>query len=158
MNVPRRIAPCLLLLALAAGCGGDDNPTEPPPPASGTTIADVVGSWSATSSVHTNNADSSETLDAIAAGAELRFTMLTGGGTRTWVEFGAFSDEWDAAVTISGSALTSNPVEEGRPTRVFQFTLVGGVLTLTDANSEFDFTLADGAPVSTTEVIVFARS
>ena len=155
MNVLRRVTPCLLAFALVAGCGSDDDPTEPP--VSGITTADLVGSWTATSLVHTNNANASETLDVIAAGGEVRFTMLVGGGTRTWTEFGT-SDEWDAAVTISGSTLTSNPVEEGRPTQAWQFTLVEDVLTMTDGNSEFDFTLTESAPVSTTEVIVFVRN
>lgn len=139
----------LLAAALLAGCGGDD-PVEP----EGLTMADLVGSWIATSDTHTNNANAAETFDVVAAGGEIRLTLLTSGGVRTWVEFGTFSDEWDSAVTLSGSTLTSDPVEEGRPTRVWTVTLIGDVLTLTDTDSEFDFTLTGAPPVSTTEVVV----
>ncbi len=81
--------------------------------------------------------------------------MLSGGGTRTWVDFGTFSDEWDAAVSLSGNTLTSDPVEEGRPTRVWTFTLVDGLLTMTDTDADWDFTLTGATPVSAIEVIVF---
>lgn len=150
MITARRIAPFVLLAALLSGCGGEDP--------SGPSVADLVGSWTATSDTHTNNANSSETFDMVAGGGSVDFTMLAGGGTRTWVEFGTFSDEWDAAVSVSGSTLTSDPVESGRPTRVWLFTLVGGVLTMTRTDSEWDFTQTGATPVSTTEVIVFVRS
>ena len=145
----------LLLAALVAGCGGDEDPTAPE---TGVTIADLVGSWHATSDILTNNANPAETFDMIAAGGEVRFTMLAGGGTRTWVEFGTFSDEWDAAVSLSGNTLTSDPVEEGRPTRVWTFTLVDGLLTMTGTDADWDFTLTGATPVSATEVIVFVRN
>lgn len=74
------------------------------------------------------------------------------------MEFGSFSDEWDSAVTLNGGTLTSDPVEAGRPTRVWTFTMAGGALTITDASAEFDFTLAGAAPVSTTEVVVLTRN
>ena len=69
----------MLVAVLLAGCGGDD-PIEP---ATGITIEDLVGSWIATSDAHTNNANSAETFDMIAAGGEDRLTILAGGGTRT---------------------------------------------------------------------------
>ena len=143
-----------LLLVALAGCGDDDS-TSPEP---ALTIEDLVGSWTATSVIFTNNADPSQSVDVIAEGVGVRFTMLTGGGTRTWIDAGADSDEWDALVTISGSTLTSVPAESSRPTRIFAFTLVNNVLTLTDTNSEFDFTDTGAAPVSATEVGTFVRN
>jgi hypothetical protein len=94
----------------------------------------------------------------ISNGGEVRVTVLANGGTRTWVEFDTFSDEWDSATTVNGSTLTSDPVEAGRPTRVWTFTLVNGTLTMTDAASEWDFTLTDATPVSATEVVVRVRN
>ena len=38
------------------------------------------------------------------------------------------------------------------------FTLVGSVLTVTDATAEFDFTLSGAAPVAATQVVAFNRS
>jgi len=146
-----RPASVLFLMTLLIGCG-DDDPVALPE--EGITIADLVGSWIATSNTYTNNANSAETFEMIGAGGEVRLTMLAGGGTRTWVTFGTFSDEWDSAVTLSGSTVTSDPVEAGRPTRVWTITLVNGTLTMTDAASEWDFTLSDATPVSATEVVV----
>ena len=151
MRTLARIVPVCLLLSLSlSGCGGDD-PAGP----AGLTINDLVGSWIATSDTHTNNANSSESLDLIAEGGEVRFTMLSGGNTRIWVTFGTFSDEFDSAVTLSGTTLTIDPVEAGRETVVLEITLVGNVLTMTNADAEFDFTQSGATPVPTTEVLVF---
>jgi hypothetical protein len=150
----RRFAPVLVFTVLLAACGEDD-PTQP---ADVVTIADFVGSWTATSLVYTNNADAGETFDLVAAGGEARFTMLDGGGTRTWIELGTFSDEWDSAASLQGDNIVMDPVEVGRETRVWAYTLVNGVLTVTDTDSEFDFTLSDAPPVSATEVVVFVRN
>jgi len=151
MTPIRRVVPFLFLLPLLlSGCGGDS-----PTAAAGLTIGDLVGSWIATSDTHTNNANSSETFDLVAEGGEVRFTMLSGGDTRIWVELDTFMDEWDSAVTLSGTTLTVDPVEAARSTEVFEITLVGDVLTMTNVDSEFDFTLSSATPVSTTEVLVF---
>lgn len=154
MKVARSLVACLLLAVLVAGCG-DDDPTSPE---GGITLGDLVGSWIATSDTHTNSADPTETFDMIAAGGEVRVTVLASGGVRTWVDFGTFSDEWDSAVTLSGNSLTSDPVEVGRPTVVWTVTLVNDVLTLTRPDGEWDFTLTGAPPVSTTEVVVFVRN
>ena len=151
-----RVSSIALMLVALAGCG-DDDPTGSSDDA--LTIEDFVGSWTGTSLVFTNNANPSESVDVIAEGAAaVRFTVLTGGGTRTWVDAGADSDEWDALVSISGNTMTSVPAESSRPTRTYTFTFVGGVLTLTDTNSEFDFTDTDATPVSATEVATFVRN
>jgi hypothetical protein len=151
MKVARTLVPFLLLAVLVAGCGDDD----PSAPETGLTLGDLVGSWIATSDTHTNNANAAESFDMIAAGGEVRVTVLASGGARTWVEFGTFSDEWDAAITLSGNTLTSDPVEVGRPTVTWTVTLVNDVLTLTRTDAEWDFTLTGAQPVSTTEVIAF---
>lgn len=138
----------LVVLLLALGACGSDSPT-----ASGLTLDDLVGSWIATSAVFTNNANASETFDIVAAGGEVRFTMLAGGNTRIWTDDGTTPDEFDAAVTLSGSTLTIDPVEVGRETATFAITLVNSVLTMTDANADFDFTLTGATPVSATFVL-----
>lgn len=153
LKVARRIVPLVLVATLAAGCG-DEDPTGVE---DGLTIEDLVGSWIATSVTHTNKANPAETFDIVGAGGEVRSTILTGGRARTWVEFGSSMDEWDSLATLSGTIITSVPTEAGRPTRTWEFTLVGGVLTLTD-DGEFDFTLTGATPVSTTEVIVSVRN
>lgn len=74
---------------------------------------------------YTNNSSPSQTFDMVANGGETRITILAGGGMRTWVDFMTFSDEWDSQVTVSGNILTSVPVEAGRDTRIWVFTLLG---------------------------------
>ena len=150
-----RNASVLLVMILLVGCGDDD------PVAlvdEGITIADLVGSWTATSNTYTNNANAAETFELISNGGEVRVTVLADGGTRTWVDFDTVLDEWDSAATVNGATITSVPVEAGRPTRVWTFTLVNGILTLTDATSEWDFTLSGATPVSATEVVVLVRN
>jgi hypothetical protein len=139
------IALSVLLSALSAllltSC--DDQPTEVEP----FTIADLVGSWTASSHVYTNNANSSETFDIIANGGNTRLTVLNGGGTRTWVEFGTFNDEWDALLTLNGNTLTSTPVKASRDVVNFTLMGIGDDISLTRTDSAFDFTLSD-APQS----------
>jgi len=148
----RLIAVVSTVLFLAA-CSDSDSGTRPEE----ITVADLVGSWTASSLVFTNNANSAEKFDVIAAGGENRVTVLDGGRARTWIDFGTFSDEWDAQLSIAGNVLTSRPAEVSRSVRSWTFTLEGNVLTLTDSSSEFDFTLANGTGVSATEVVTFMR-
>ena len=151
--------PSFLVVAavvLAAGCSSD-GPTD----VQTLTIADLVGSWSASSEVFTNNADPSQKFDLIALGGENRFTMLPGGGTRTWIGLGTFQDEWDSQATLDagGTTLTLTPVEASRAVRTFTVTLDGTVLTLHSTDVTFDFTLTDpsgGTPA--TVDIVFVKT
>lgn len=155
----RPLAPLLTTALLLAACGGGDGPTGPGGD-SGTALAvtDLIGSWKATSVIHTSKSNSSQTFDVIAGGGEVRFTMLANTGTRTWTSFGGVSDEWDSAVSLSGNVLTTTPVEAGRPARTWTVSLANNVLTMTDSDSMWDFTLSGAPPVSTVEVIVFARN
>lgn len=140
-----------LLVFAAAGCG--DDATEPAP----VTIADLAGSWTATSVKLTNNADPSQQFDIVTAGGEVRFTLLTNGGFRTWVELGEIMDEWDALLTLSGNTATTTPAEASRPTRHYTFSLDGDVLTLNSSDAEWDFTLSGADPVPASESSVYLR-
>ena len=153
MKLMRSFVLVLVAAVLTISCSDSATDSGDPP----ITVADLVGSWTASSATFTNNANSSETFDIVAEGGETRVTVLAGGGARTWVELGDFSDEWDALLTIVSDNLTSTPVETSRDVRVWTFTLVGSVLTLTDTTSEFDFTLTGVAGVPATEVVVFVR-
>jgi hypothetical protein len=138
------------LLVAAVSCNSDKEDLI--------TIDDFVGSWKANSFVLTNNSNSSETFDLVANGGEVRFTMLEGGRVRTWIEFGTFSDEWDALATLDGNTMTTTPAESTRPVQKMTYVMDGSTLTLTNKNSSFDFTL-DGEPaVPATSVAVFVRN
>jgi hypothetical protein len=153
MVFPRSLVLVVLVLVTSAACGGDDG-TAPDV----TTVADLVGSWTATSQVFSNNANSAETFDWIGNGGETRVTVLTGGRSRTWTSIGTFSDEWDAQLSISGAVLTSTPAESTRPVERFTFSLNGDVLTLTNASTAFDFTLTGAATVPATVSLVLQRN
>ncbi len=154
MRIARSITLIVLTALVAVACSDSSSGPENP---DAVTLADLVGSWTASSHTFTNNANSSESFDVVANGGETRTTVLNGGGHRTWFELGTFSDEWDAQLSISGTTLTSTPAEASRETRVWTFTLVGNTLTLTRSDAEWDFTLSGGAGVPATEVVVFVK-
>ena len=142
-----------LIVASVISC--DKNSVEPEP---AVTINDIVGSWNATSYVLTNNSNSSEVIDLIANGGELRFTMLDGGGVRTWITVGSFSDEWDSQAKLTNSStLVLTPVEAARGVNTFEFVLENNTLDLTNYNDSFDFTLTGATEVPATSVVIFVR-
>jgi len=149
----KRFITVVSVLFSVAACSGSDKAAGPDE----ITIADLVGSWTASSLTFTNNANPGQKLDLIALGGENRMTVLDGGRARTWLEFGTFSDEWDAQLTISGNTLTSQPAEASRDVQTWAFSLEGNVLELSDTSSEFDFTLAGGDAVPATLVVVLIR-
>ena len=147
---------CLsLLIVTTYGCS-DDNPDLTPQ----VTIANFEGSWKASSAIFTNNSNPSESLEFIGAGGEIRYTMLTGGNTRSWIEFQSDPvDEWDAVVTLgNNNTLISNPVETTRPVQTATFVLGNNTITLTNNNASFDFTLSGAAEVPATSVIIFVSN
>lgn len=143
-----------LVTTLTFSCSSDDDSSDSTPDNS-LKLSDLQGSWIATSMLQTNNANASESFDLVLNGAEVRYTMLAGGGTRTWIDFGEFQDEWDAQGSLSGNILTMTPEEASRGVNVFLIEKQGNVITLTNSNDEFDFTLSGETPVSTTSVTVF---
>jgi len=149
----KRFITVVSVLLSVAACSGSDKAAGPDE----ITIADLVGSWTASSLTFTNNGNPGQKLDLIALGGENRMTVLDGGRARTWLEFGTFSDEWDAQLTISGNTLTSQPAEASRGVQTWTFSLEGNVLELSDTSSEFDFTLAGGDAVPATLVVVLIR-
>ena len=141
-----------IIVAVAISCEkGEEEPSL--------TIDDFVGSWDATSFLFTNKANAGETVDLIALGGELRFTMLDGGGVRTWFTLDTISDEWDSQAVLSGSStLTLTPVEAERGVRSFEYVLDNNSLILTNSQDSFDFTLSDGPEVPAVSVSNFARN
>ena len=145
---------CIAITSLTLSCSSDDD-SQPVTPDNSFTLSDFVGSWIATSALHINNSNASENFDMIANGAIIRFTMLAGGGTRTWIDFGTYQDEWDAQASLSGNVITMTPVETSREEAVFVVEKEGNIITLTNSNDSFDFTLSGATPVSSTSVSTF---
>ena len=152
--------PAVRLLSLIAAAAvftaacSESSPAEP----EGITIADLVGSWKASSALFTNQANPSQQFELVSAGGELRTTVLQHGGARTWLDIGPVSDEWDAQLTLTGNQLTSTPVEASRPVRHYTVELVGNQLTLTSSDGTFDFTLSGATATPATEKVVFQRN
>lgn len=139
-----------LIMLVSTGC--DDDEVAP-----SYTINDFVGSWTATTFVHTSNSEPEQSIDLTEIGGEVRFTVLAGGKIRTWVEIGTYSDEWDALVTLSDDEMTTTPSESTRPGTIHTFDYDGTTLKLTNLDDTFDFTLMGAPGVSTTSVGNFER-
>lgn len=123
------------------------------------TIQDLAGSWNATSYMITNKSNALVSVDLIALGGELSFTMLENGGVRTWFVLESFSDEWDSqAVLTNSQTLTLTPVEAQRGVNTFEFVYDNNTLKLTNQNDSFDFTLSGAAEVPATSVTIFERN
>ncbi|MCG6957249.1 MAG: hypothetical protein LJF04_14765 [Gemmatimonadetes bacterium] len=159
MRPSRSLFFLLAAAVLATACSSSSSPADVTGPTP-LTVADLVGQWNATSMVFTNNADASQTFDLIAAGGDARFTMLTGGKVRNFLDLGDFHDQWDALVTMNSSdmTLTATPAESTRPVQHYAFTLSGTTLTLTNKDATFDFTLTGATGVSATSVTVFTKT
>ena len=153
-SIVRRSSLLTLVAVVASACGSDSS-TEPEPDR--LTIADMVGSWKASSLVMTSQADPSQQFDIVAAGGEFRVTVLNHGGARAWLDLGDFSDEWDSQWTLNGDQLTSTPVESSRPTRRYTVLLEGTTLTATGTDGSFDFSFTGAAGVPANETVVLVR-
>ena len=141
-----------ILVAATMSCSDDDDPIED---TASLKISDLSGSWIATSSVHTSNSDASKKYDMISNGGEIRYTMFSDGRVRTWIDFGTFQDEYDALATLNGNLLTITPAESTRKVDKAIVVKNGNTITMTNSNSEFDFSLTGATPVSSTAVTVF---
>jgi len=143
-----------LVITLSVSCK-DDDVVEPDPKY---TTQDFVGSWIAETLVHTSNSDPEKTIDMVEIGGEVRVTVLDHGGSRTWVELGTYSDEWDAQmILIDDNTFRSVPIEEERGVSTFSFEFDGEDLILTNKDDNFDFTLMGEEAESTTAVGRFVR-
>ena len=148
----------VILLGLIAfsviNCSKDDSVIDPVPEV---TISDFVGSWKATTATFTNNSNSSEKVEFIAAGGAIRFTMLDHGGVRTWVDFqNQVVDEWDAQASLGDdNTIKLIPVETSRPQTISTYELASGTITLTNTDDTFDFTGTGVPDVAATSIITF---
>ena len=147
-----------LLVTLTLSCSTDDLDADSN---SEITVLDFEGSWKAFSAVYTKKSNTSESVEFIGAGGEIRFTMVPGGQgrTRIWIEFQENAvDEWDATMSLgSNSTYTLTPAESSRPVQTGTYTLENNTLTLTNDNTTFDFDNS-GTNVPATSVIDFERN
>jgi len=137
----------LMLIGFAGGCdeltGGGDDP-----------LAALAGTWITTAHVMTNNANTSQQLDLYAAGNRVTLIIQDNGNFTITFTDSEGTDSDSGTMTIDGSTITVNTT--GSETFDLTYLLVGGVFTLTDPNSEYDFD-DDGTDEAATEVMVFAH-
>jgi hypothetical protein len=124
-----------LLGALGLACGGDDEPT----------MESISGTWTITSSEYVNAANSSERVDVIALGVTGTVNLNDNGQYAVTIEEPGIAPE-TLTGTWSYTADTFTLKETGSSGDwTFDMTIGNDVLTLTGANSEYDFN-DDGSP------------
>lgn len=134
-------------IAFAMGCGDSTEPQGD------VTIADLVGSWNATSIVYTNDA-TGQSVSAFLFGARLQITVAANGTyTGSVTEPGGAPQAITGTITVQGNAITITDDAAPGDDAVGTFTLSGNTLTIT-AQDEFDFGAGD---VPATLVIVLQR-
>ena len=124
----------------AAGCGDS----------TGITAQDLEGTWNATQIVYTNSANTSESVNIVPMGASFSMTVTSSGAVST-----VFIDGQGGTSSNSGT-LSSDGSTLTLAGDTFQADRSGDQLTLTDANSEYDFD-NDGSDDPATLVIQLTR-
>lgn len=134
----------LLLIGFAGGCDellqGDEDDS----------LTALVGTWISSAHQVTNNANTSQQVNLYAAGVRLTLEIDEDGNyIHTWTDSGGTEID-SGTLTADGSTLTVN---SGTETFDVSYLVVAGILTITDANSSWDFD-DDGTGESATEIIV----
>ncbi len=146
MKLMRTLVAPLAAAALMVGC------TELTlgPNATNEEIADaLVGSWTATSMVVSNDANPSETVDLLAEGVSFTLTMTAEGAYTGNFSSPGENESFSGTYVVNGFSLTLS--EEGDDDEILAFTLADGLLILTmDESWDFD---EDGTDEDATMVV-----
>ena len=159
MKLTRLALAVLLSGAVAVACNGDD---EDMMGTTGTTIADLVGTYAATQALFTLNADPAVSLDLVLIGATVTAVVTNGTGGRfmfTIAVPGAPDQVVTGDFSIDGNNATLiNDADPTDPlTGTFSLSTDGNTLTLTVNDTELvDFT-GDGVPDPARLDAVFVR-
>jgi len=149
----RRVLLFLLSAGALAGCAG----SEPAgPEGSGLTpLAPFVGTWDATSFVHTAKADSSLVVDIIAEGTRFVLVVQSAGTYSATATFANQSLTETGNIRLVGTRLILSPLNPPGPEDAVSYGLNGSTMTW-DGDSEWDFA-SDGFPEPTSIHIVFRK-
>ncbi len=137
-------------LAAAVGACGSDKGTGPAP-------SGLAGVWRASKAEYVSAANSSTKVDVVALGGTLVLT-LTSAGTFNVASTspGEPAISWAGTYSASVDMISFNVTSGFAGTMEFDMTLNGNTLTLTGADSEFDFN-GDDAPEEAKLNLVLAR-
>ena len=141
MNM-RGVMTAVAVSLVLTGCSDDGTGLE---------AVDLQGTWNATVYEYTDNANSSNVVDIIQRdGASFSLTVDASGSASTLFDDGLGDNNSDSGnLNSAGTTLTLAGV-------AFDAVRNGNVLTLTNANRQFDF--GSGSSVSATLMIVMNRS
>ncbi|MFC1500384.1 hypothetical protein ACFL6T_05155 [Candidatus Zixiibacteriota bacterium] len=136
----------VMLMGFAGGCdellqNGDDDP-----------LAALAGTWITTAHVLTNPANTSQQFDLYAAGHRVTLIIQSNGNFTITFTDSDGSENDSGTMTLDGSTITVT-TSSGESFDL-TYLLIGGILTLTDTNSEYDFD-DDGTDEAATSVMVF---
>lgn len=125
----------LASLIVSLGCGGGSPPAD-----------DFVGTWNAESCVYTNASDTSQSADLVVLGGSYEMTLNADGSYEVVAtlpgESGfTTSGTWEASIDL----FTLNYAVPFTGSAQFEFNLSNDTLTLTGADSSYDFD-DDGTP------------
>lgn len=146
----KRLSAALILLLVIGFAGGCD---ELLPSEGDDSLAALVGTWISSAHQVTNNANTSQHVNLYAAGVRLTLTIDEDGNyVHTWTDSGGTEID-SGTLTVDGSTMTVNT-----GTEIFDvsYLVIAGILTITDANSFWDFD-NDGTDDSATEITVFQQ-
>ena len=152
----RRALTCALLVATGvglAGCSGSE--TSGPDGPVLTALAPFVGTWDASSFVHTAKADSTLVIDIIAEGTSFVLVIQSAGTYSATATLANTSQVETGNIRLVGTQLILAPTNPPGAEGAVTFGLNGSTMTW-DGDSEWDFA-SDGIPEITSVRIVFRK-
>ena len=137
----------LATAAVVSGCGGDGN---------GPNQDQFVGTWNATSVVYTNQANTAQKVDLVAEGATVVVVLAASGNYIITATLpGEAPDVTTGTWSASADVLTLHETGVAFSLQ-FDWNLAGSTLTISGADSEFDFN-GDGVPEAAKLGVVLER-
>lgn len=136
-----------------AGCAGSE--VSGPDGGALTPLAPFVGTWDATSFVHTAKGDATLVIDIIEEGTTFVLVIQSSGSYSATATFADVSQVETGMIRLVGTQLILTPISPPAAEGAVTFGLSGTTMTW-DGDSEWDFA-SDGIPEITSVHIVFQR-
>jgi hypothetical protein len=151
MNTLRKLSAFVMLAVVAVGCSDSTAPED-------VTLADLVGTWNATSATFDEVAGDG-LIEVIGTfGVSMSITIASSGAyTITVTVPGEAPDVETGTATAANGVITATPSAPGEDPEVIQIrSLSGNDMTLYFADEEFDFN-DDGTETDATLTVVLRR-
>jgi hypothetical protein len=102
-------------------------------------VADLVGTWDATSFLWTSDADASVTFELVGAGGNFQLVIAADGSFTGSFGMGSEVEVFSGTIAISGSNIIITDSVDADDTSTMGFSLDGNTLTMTSDDDEYDF-------------------